>query len=54
MAKIQSIPGTTMFYFTPRKRSLNFYPHDLGFPRAKQGICHYDILGGPISNPLLL
>ena len=28
----------------------------LRFPRAKQGLCHYDILGGggPISNPLLL
>ena len=26
----------------------------LGFPRAKQGLCHYDIRGGPISNPPLL
>ena len=27
----------------------------LGCPRAKQGLCHYDIWGrGPISNPLLL
>ena len=26
-----------------------------GFPKAKQGLCHYDMGGGgPISNPLLL